>query len=63
MSANPSFEFLEVVLEGKWTGWVINLALIPLLIVITILLPPISLLDRIFDTNYATVSADGGRAD
>lgn len=60
MSANPLVRVFEVVLEGKWTGWVINLALIPLLIVITILLPPISLLDRIFETNYATVSADGG---
>lgn len=59
-TANPLLKVAEVVLEGKWTGWIINLALIPLLIVIIILLPPISALERLFATGYSTIGTEGG---
>ena len=51
---------IEGILEGKWTGWVINLLLLPLLIFIIILLPPISALERIFETGYASIGMEGG---
>ena len=51
---------IEGVLEGKWTGWVINLVLIPLLILIIILLPPFSALERIFESGYGSYGKEGG---
>ena len=53
-------QIIGSILEGRWTGWIINLILVPLLILIIILLPPISALERIFETGYASFGTEGG---
>ncbi len=57
---NPLLKVLEIVVEGKWAGWVINLGLIPLLIVLSVLLPPVSAMERLFEAGYSTIDRDGG---
>ena len=47
-------------MEGKWTGWVINLVVIPGLLVATLLLPPVSIRENLFEADYARIDAGGG---
>ncbi len=56
----PLFEVVEIIIEGKWAGWVINLGLIPLLMVLSVLLPPVSAIERIFEAGYSTIDMGGG---
>ncbi|HID61556.1 MAG TPA: hypothetical protein EYP49_02240, partial [Anaerolineae bacterium] len=42
----------------KWIGRIINFVLIPLLILVALLLPPISLKDRILETGYTAINQD-----
>lgn len=53
-------KIMDIILEGKWAGWVINLGLIPLLIVLSVLLPPVSAMERIFEAGYTTIGREGG---
>src|SRR5262245_31100517 len=54
--ANP----FELVLESRLGGIVINFVLIPLLILSALLLPPISLADRLLSLGYERIGRDGG---
>ena len=51
---------LEKLLEGKWTGWVINLVVIPGLLVASLLLPPVSIRERLFEADFVRIDAGGG---
>jgi spore germination protein YaaH len=55
-SKNP----LELVFESRLGGVVINLILIPLLILSALMLPPISLADRLLSVGYERIGRDGG---
>ena len=57
---NPLIHSFELVLESRLGGIVINFVLIPLLILSAILLPPISLADRMFSIGYERIGRDGG---
>lgn len=58
--SNPLVDSLESVLESRFGGVVINFVLIPLLILSALLLPPISLADRLLSIGYDSISRDGG---
>ena len=47
------------VLEGP-AGWIITLVVLPILLVLTLLLPPINLLDRLQAFTYTRISSAGG---
>jgi spore germination protein YaaH len=57
---NLLVESFESVLESRVGGVVINFVLIPLLILSALLLPPISLADRLFSIGYEGIGRDGG---
>lgn len=59
-SKNPLGQLFEWVFESRVGGFIINLILIPLLILMALLLPPISLADRILSFNYESISTGGG---
>jgi len=50
----------ELVLESKLGGIVINFILIPLLILIALIAPPISAVDRILSIGFEHIGRDGG---
>ena len=50
----------ELILESRFGGVVINFILIPLLILSALLLPPISLADRLLSIGYESIGRDGG---
>jgi spore germination protein YaaH len=50
----------ELVLESRFGGLVINLLLIPALILSALLLPPVSLADRLLSVGYERIGRDGG---
>lgn len=58
--ANPLLQFVEVVLESRLGGVIINFILIPLLVLSALLLPPISLADRVLSIGYESIGRDGG---
>ena len=47
-------------LEGKWTGWIINLVVIPGLLVASLLLPPVSIRENLFEADFSRIDAGGG---
>ena len=59
-SSNPLLKLVEEMIEGKWSGCIINLGLIPLLILSSLLLPPIRVAGRVMDAGYMTISKGGG---
>ncbi|NIO69761.1 MAG: hypothetical protein GTN71_12200, partial [Anaerolineae bacterium] len=59
-STNPVLKLLEEMIEGKWSGCIINLGLIPLLILSSVLLPPIRAAGRVMDAGYTTIPGTGG---
>jgi hypothetical protein len=59
-STNPVLKLLEEMIEGKWSGCIINLGLIPLLILSSVLLPPIRAAGRVMDADYMTIPETGG---
>ncbi len=59
-STNPLLRLLEEMVEGKWSGCIINLGLIPLLILSSVLLPPIRVVGRVMDAGYTTIPKTGG---
>ncbi|MCL4300388.1 MAG: cellulase family glycosylhydrolase [Anaerolineae bacterium] len=58
--SNPLVQSFESVLESRVGGVVINFVLIPLLILSALLLPPISLADRLLSIGYESIGRDGG---
>ncbi|RMF03498.1 MAG: hypothetical protein D6768_05740, partial [Chloroflexi bacterium] len=57
---NPLVQLIEIFIEGKWSGILINFIFIPLLVLIVLLLPPISLADRVMSLGYETIGINGG---
>jgi len=59
-SANPLVQSFELMLESRLGGVVINFILIPLLVFSALLLPPVSLADRLLSIGYERIGRDGG---
>jgi spore germination protein YaaH len=57
---NPLSQSFEAVLESRTGGIIINFVLIPLLIISALLLPPISLADRVLSIGYDSIGREGG---
>src|SRR4030042_5557869 len=58
---NPEFlRSLEAVLEGRWVGRVMVFIVIPVLVIATVLLPPLALPERILSAGYTTITSPGG---
>ncbi len=57
---SPFIKALEILLEGERTGQLINFMLIPLLLILTAFLPPISLVDRVLSAGFTTITLAGG---
>jgi spore germination protein YaaH len=59
-NTNPLIYMFELVLESRLGGIFINFLLIPFLILSALLLPPISLADRLLSIGYERIGRDGG---
>ena len=59
-SPNPLLHLLEMFIEGRFSSVLINFILIPSLILFVLLLPPISLADRIMGIGYTRIGPNGG---
>lgn len=57
---SPFIKALEIPLQGERTGQLINFVLIPLLVILAVLLPPISLVDRALSAGFTTITSGGG---
>ena len=57
---NPLFQSFELIVESRLGGVVINFVLIPLLVLSALLLPPISMADRLLSIGYERIGRDGG---
>lgn len=60
VTSRPRPSRLERWLEGKTSGRVINLVVIPLLLIAALLLPPITIAQRIADLGSMRITAEGG---
>ncbi len=60
VNSNPLVQSFELILESRLGGIVINFILIPLLVLSALLLPPISLADRLLSIGYERIGRDGG---
>ena len=58
--SNPLAFAFEQALESRLGGIIINIFLIPLLILGALVLPPISLINRVWSIGYDGISRDGG---
>ncbi len=59
-NVNPLFQSFELIVESRLGGVVVNFVLIPLLVLSALLLPPISLADRLLSVGYERIGRDGG---
>ena len=59
-NVNPLVQSFELMLESRVGGVVINFIMIPLLVLSAMLLPPISLADRLLSIGYERIGRDGG---
>jgi hypothetical protein len=57
---NPALLRTFELLEGRWAGRIIIFVLVPVLLIASVLLPPISLLDRALSTGHTTFTHNGG---
>ncbi len=57
---SPFIKALEILLEGERTGQLINFVLIPVLVILTAILPPLSLVDRVLAAGFTTITLGGG---
>ena len=57
---NPLVYFFESFIEGRWSSVLVNFIVIPLLILFVLLLPPISLADRVMSFGYTKINSNGG---
>ncbi|HFD39131.1 MAG TPA: hypothetical protein ENJ31_04695, partial [Anaerolineae bacterium] len=58
---NPVVRGLTELLEGKTGGWILNV-LIAVLVIASLLLPPVSAQERILDAGYTEIDSDEGGA-
>lgn len=59
--SNPLLRTLDGFLEGRTAGWIVNVAVIPIFILIALVLPPIAIPSRILSAGYTGISpAVGG---
>lgn len=58
--SNPLLRTLDNFLEGRATGWIVNVAVIPLLILVALVLPPVAIPSRILSAGYTGVSPTAG---
>ena len=58
--SHPVVQSFELILESRLGGIAINFVLIPLLILSALLLPPVSLADRLLSIGYERIGRDGG---
>jgi hypothetical protein len=58
-NSSPVAKGLNGLLEGKSGGWVLNV-LIAVLVVVSLLLPPVSAQERILDAGYESIPGDEG---
>jgi len=58
--SNPLVQSFELILESRLGGAVINFVLIPVLVLSALLLPPVSLADRLLSIGYDSIGRDGG---
>jgi spore germination protein YaaH len=58
--SNPLIQSFELILESRLGGVVINFVLIPVLVLSALLLPPVSLADRLLSIGYDSIGRDGG---
>jgi len=59
MSSNSTASTLRAVLEGKTGGWILNVAIV-VLVIAGLLLPPVSAQERVFEAGYRTIDRDEG---
>jgi hypothetical protein len=58
---DPAFlRNLEALVEGKWAGRVVAFVMIPVLLVASVVLPPIALPERLLSAGYTTITRAGG---
>ncbi len=57
---NAFVYLIELIIEGKWSGACLTIIIIPLLILLVLLLPPVSLANRIMDIGYTKIGSNGG---
>ncbi len=58
--SNPLVYFIESIVEGSLGSFLITFILIPMLIIMVLLLPPISLADFILNIGYEKIGLQGG---
>jgi spore germination protein YaaH len=57
---SPLTYFIESILEGPAGSFAVNFLLIPVLIALVLLLPPVSLADRLLSIGYTKIGLNGG---
>ena len=57
---SPFLRALDALLEGRTGSWVINLFVIPAMILLVLILPPLSLPQRVLSAGYTGVAPKGG---
>jgi len=57
---NPLLRTLDALIESTASAWLINLLVIPILILLALVLPPISIPERIFSLGYTSVNPSAG---
>jgi hypothetical protein len=58
---NPAFlRSIETLLEGRWAGRILIFVVVPALLIVSLLLPPIALPERVLSAGYTTITKVGG---
>jgi hypothetical protein len=58
---NPAFlRTIGTLLEGKWAGRILAFGVAPALLIVSLLLPPIALPERVLSAGYTTITKAGG---
>jgi hypothetical protein len=57
---NPLVQLLEVTIEGRMSSFIMNFFLIPAFLAMVLLLPPISIYDRLVSIGYTRIGYEGG---
>ncbi len=58
---NPLVHLIEVVVEGRWSGAFLSFIVLPVVVIAILLLPPISLADRVLSIGYERIGLSGGK--
>jgi hypothetical protein len=57
---NPLVYLLEQIIEGRWSGLFLTLIILPVLALAVLLLPPISIGERLLSLGYTKIERSGG---